>query len=72
MDNWDMSTGVILLSADNLCNRSLACCSTAITKASCTAFPNSPAKIKNIRNKKHRLYFLVQSSSLQTQIQQVC
>ena len=33
-DNVDISTGLIFRKADNLSNLSLACCSTAITKAS--------------------------------------
>ena len=33
-DNFVMSTGLIFLRADSLSKRSLACCSTAITKAS--------------------------------------
>lgn len=43
IDNCDMSIGVIRLRADKRCKRSRACCSTAITNASWTALPNSPA-----------------------------
>lgn len=43
IDSCDISTGVIRLSADKRCKRSRACCSTAITNASCTALPSSPA-----------------------------
>lgn len=43
IDSCDISTGVIRLRADNRCKRSLACCSTAITNASWTALPSSPA-----------------------------
>lgn len=43
IESCDISTGVILLSADKRCRRSRACCSTAMTNASCTALPSSPA-----------------------------
>lgn len=43
IESCDMSTGVIRLRADKRCKRSRACCSTAITNASCTALPSSPA-----------------------------
>lgn len=43
IDSCDISTGVIRLSADKRCKRSRACCSTAITNASWTALPSSPA-----------------------------
>lgn len=46
IESCDISTGVIRLRADSRCNRSLACCSTAITNASCTALPSSPAEMK--------------------------
>lgn len=44
IDSCDISTGVTRLSADKRCKRSRACCSTAITNASWTALPSSPAK----------------------------
>ena len=48
-----MSTGLILLKAESLSSLSLACCSTAITKASWTWLfsANSLAKIQNIHEK---------------------
>ena len=46
-----MSTGLILLKADNLSSLSLACCSTAMTKASCTwLFSASSLAISNWTN----------------------
>lgn len=51
IDSCDISTGVIRLRADNRCKRSRACCSTAITNASWTALPSSPAG-KEKRKKK--------------------
>lgn len=51
MESCDMSTGVMRLSADSRCKRSRACCSTAITKASWTALPSSPAAKKYKTNR---------------------
>lgn len=42
-----MSTGVIRLSADKRCKRSRACCSTAMTNASCTVLHSSPARTRS-------------------------
>mgnify|MGYP003546605475 CR=1 FL=1 len=49
IDNWLISTGVIRLSADNRCNLSLACCSTAMRNASWTVLHNSPAKMNKCK-----------------------
>lgn len=52
IESWDISTGVTRLRADKRCKRSLACCSTAITKASWTALPSSPAAKYFMRQKR--------------------
>lgn len=60
IESCDISTGVTRLSADNLCKRSRACCSTAITNASWTAFVSSPA----VKKRKNQLENLIQFINL--------